>query len=48
MDFFESQDVARRHNAGVEQQTSSADEAYARFERPTPGTYREGTLPDSG
>jgi uncharacterized cupin superfamily protein len=40
-------DVARRHNAGVEQETTSGNEAYARFERSASGTYREGTLPGS-
>ena len=38
-------DVARKHDAGVEQETSSGNEAYARFERSTSGTYREGALP---
>ena len=42
------EDVARKHNAGVEQETSSGDEAYAPFERPTAGPFREGTLPGSG
>jgi uncharacterized cupin superfamily protein len=41
-------DVARKHNAGVEQETSSGREAYAPFERPTAGPYREGMLPGSG
>jgi uncharacterized cupin superfamily protein len=42
---YPAEDVARRHNAGVEQETSSGREAYAPFERPTAGRYREGTLP---
>ena len=41
-------DVARKHNAGVEQETSSGREAYAPFERPTAGPYRKGMLPGSG
>jgi uncharacterized cupin superfamily protein len=41
-------DVALRHNAGVEQETTSGDEAYARFPRSTQGPYREGTLPGLG
>lgn len=40
-------DVARKHDAGVETETSSGDEAYAPFPRPTPGRYREGALPDT-
>jgi uncharacterized cupin superfamily protein len=40
-------DVARNHDAGVERETTSGDEAYARFGRSTPGTYREGTPPVS-
>ena len=31
-----------------EHETSQGNEAYAPFERPTAGPYREGTLPDSG
>jgi uncharacterized cupin superfamily protein len=38
-------DIARKHNAGVEQETSSGREAYAPFDRPTAAPYREGTLP---
>ena len=38
-------DVATKHKAGVATETSSGDEAYARFPRPTAGRYREGTLP---
>jgi uncharacterized cupin superfamily protein len=39
-------EVARKHGAGVPNETSSGDEAYAPFARPTRGTYREGTLPE--
>ena len=38
-------DVARKHNAGVEQETTSGREAYAAFERSVDEPYREGTLP---
>ena len=38
-------EVARKHNAGVEQETSWGQEAYAAFPRSTEGPYREGTLP---
>ena len=41
-------DVARKHKAGVAKETSSGDEAYAPFPRPTEGRYREGTLPSLG
>ena len=41
-------DVALKHNAGVEEETSSGREAYARFPKPTEGPYREGTLPSLG
>ena len=39
-------DVARRHNAGVAEETTSGDEAYAAFPRSTAAPYREGALPD--
>ncbi len=35
-------EVARKHGAGVEQETSSGDDAYAPFPRSVPGLYREG------
>jgi hypothetical protein len=38
-------DAARRHNAGVEQQTTDADEAYARFQPSKRSRYRDGWLP---
>ena len=40
------EEVARKHNAGVAEETSSGQEAYAPFSRVTEGRYREGTLPD--
>jgi uncharacterized cupin superfamily protein len=39
-------EVALRHGAGVEQETTDAAEAYARFPEPVPTRYREGWLPD--
>jgi uncharacterized cupin superfamily protein len=38
-------EVARKHDAGVEQETSSGQEAYAQFSRSQEGSYREGALP---
>jgi uncharacterized cupin superfamily protein len=38
-------DVARKHNAGVEQETTSGKEAYAPFSRSVQERYRQGTLP---
>jgi uncharacterized cupin superfamily protein len=40
--------VARKHSAGVAKETSSGQEAYASFPRPTEGPYREGILPSLG
>ncbi len=39
-------ETARRHGAGVERETSEANEAYARFPRGGLTRYREGSLPD--
>jgi hypothetical protein len=39
-------DLARRHNAGVEQEATSGREAYAAYDRPTAGPYPDGSLPD--
>jgi uncharacterized cupin superfamily protein len=39
-------ELALRHGAGVERETRSAQEAYARFERGKPIAYRDGWLPD--
>jgi uncharacterized cupin superfamily protein len=36
------EDVARKHNAGVEQETSSGREAYAPFSESAEGPYRNG------
>ena len=38
-------DVARKHNAGVANETSSGDEAYAAFPPAAPARYPEGALP---
>ena len=38
-------EVALRHGAGVEEETSDADQAYARFPEPEPTRYRDGWLP---
>jgi uncharacterized cupin superfamily protein len=40
-------EVALRHGAGVEQATSDAEIAYARFPRSEPTPYRDGWLSDS-
>jgi uncharacterized cupin superfamily protein len=40
-------EVAQRHGAGVEKETTEATEAYARFQRRKPTRYREGWLPQS-
>src|SRR5919201_6413620 len=37
---------ALRHGAGVEQETTEPEQAYARFPSRTPTRYREGWLPD--
>ena len=38
-------EAALRHGAGVEQETTEADEAYVRFPHPESTRYREGWLP---
>jgi uncharacterized cupin superfamily protein len=40
-------ETALRHGAGVEQETTDPDEAYAPFTRRQPTRYREGWLPGS-
>jgi uncharacterized cupin superfamily protein len=37
--------TAQKHGAGVEQETTSAEEAYARFEKRKPAQYQDGWLP---
>lgn len=38
-------ETALRHGAGVEQETTDAEQAYARFADPVPARYRDGWLP---
>ena len=38
-------EAALRHGAGVEQETTEPDVAYARFPEPEPSRYREGWIP---
>jgi uncharacterized cupin superfamily protein len=38
-------EAALRHGAGVEEETTDADQAYARFTRRQPTRYRDGWLP---
>jgi hypothetical protein len=38
-------EVAQRHGASVEEETTEPSEAYARFPRMQPARYREGELP---
>ena len=39
-------EVARRHGAGVQEETSDPRVAYARFPAPEPAAYADGWLPD--
>jgi uncharacterized cupin superfamily protein len=39
-------DVALRHDAGVERETTDVEQAYARFPESEPSRYRAGSLPD--
>jgi uncharacterized cupin superfamily protein len=39
-------EAALRHGAGVEEETTDAKQAYARFEKREPTRYREGWLPE--
>ena len=39
------QTLAQRHGAGVEKETTDANEAYARFPDMQPTEYRDGWLP---
>ena len=45
--FYPAADVARKHNAAAEQDTTSGDEAYAGYPDPVVGRVPEGTLPGS-
>jgi uncharacterized cupin superfamily protein len=39
-------EVARKHGAAAEEATDEPKQAYARFERPVDGPFRDGDLPD--
>ena len=39
-------EVALRHDAGVQQETTKPEEAYSRFTKREPTAYRDGWLPD--
>jgi quercetin dioxygenase-like cupin family protein len=39
-------EAAIRHGAGVAEETTDAEQAYARFPEPEPMRYRDGLLPD--
>jgi len=39
------EEAARRHNAGVDEETNEPEKAYARFTPRQPAAYREGWLP---
>jgi hypothetical protein len=39
-------EAALRHGSGVEEETTDADVAYARFPKPEPTRYRNGWLPE--
>jgi uncharacterized cupin superfamily protein len=43
---YTANEVAARHNASVEQDTTDPAEAYARFPHRVPSAYREGWLPE--
>jgi uncharacterized cupin superfamily protein len=39
------EEVALRHGAGVEKETTDPEQGYARFPKPVPTRYRDGWLP---
>jgi uncharacterized cupin superfamily protein len=39
------EEVALRHGAGVEQETTDSEQAYSRFPEPVPTRYHDGWLP---
>jgi uncharacterized cupin superfamily protein len=43
--LYPAVELAQRHGAGVDQETSDAREAYAKFDPPVPVAYKEGWLP---
>jgi hypothetical protein len=44
---YTADEAALRHGAGVEKETTDANEAYARFPDMQPTQYRDGWLPSS-
>jgi uncharacterized cupin superfamily protein len=45
--FYPAAEVARKHNAAAEQDTTSGDEAYAPYPDPVMGRIPDGTPPDA-
>jgi uncharacterized cupin superfamily protein len=43
---YPASELALKHGAGVEKETRSPEDAYARFPRPIERRYQEGDLPD--
>jgi uncharacterized cupin superfamily protein len=43
---YPANEAAQKHGAGVDAETTDANEAYARFAEPVVRPYREGDLPD--
>jgi uncharacterized cupin superfamily protein len=43
---YPESELAQRHGAGVEKETSDGQEAYAKYGQPTETAYREGWLPE--
>jgi uncharacterized cupin superfamily protein len=43
---YTGEEAALRHGAGVEQETTDPEQAYARFPKRQPTRYREGWLPE--
>jgi uncharacterized cupin superfamily protein len=43
---YPANDAAAAHGASVKKETTAPREAYANFERPSFGSYRDGDLPD--
>jgi uncharacterized cupin superfamily protein len=44
--FYPESELARRHGAGVEQETESQDEAYRPYPEGVPTAYQDGWLPE--
>jgi hypothetical protein len=43
--IYPESELAQRHDAGVAQETSEPDEAYASYPKDEPAAYRDGWLP---